>query len=178
MPMIKGNRQSLSLIPVVMILLLNIPVVVSADEGVVYKDSRPLKNIFNVEKSDTPAKEEEAKKSYLYDPRGKTDPFKSFIAVRQEEEAKEKKKPRTYLETLDLSQISLSVIVIGPKGKWAMVKDPKGLGHVIEEGTAVGTNGGVVYKIKPGEIIVREEYKDFRGKTQIRDIPKKTPAVR
>ena len=74
--------------------------------------------------------------------------------------------------------MDLVVIVISPKGKWAMVKDSKGLGHVIKEGTAIGTNGGVVYKIKEGEVIVREEYKDFRGRKQYRDIAKKSPSLR
>jgi len=120
----------------------------------------------------------EVDKGYLYDPTGKTDPFKSFIAIREETEKKEKKKPKTYLETLELSQLDLIVIVMGKKGQWAMVKDSKGIGHVIKEGTAIGRNGGVVYAIKEGEVIIREEYKDFRGKIQTKDIIKKTPSLR
>jgi len=53
-----------------------------------------------------------------------------------------------------------------------MVQDSKGVGHVIKEGTLIGTNSGVVYKISQDEIIVREEYKDFRGQTQYREISK------
>ena len=117
-------------------------------------------------------------RSYLYDPTNKTDPFQSFIAVREEKEKEEKKKPRTYLETLELSQLTLVAIAIGPEGKWAMVKDSKDIGHVIKEGTPIGTNGGVVYKIDEGEVIIREEYKDFRGRLQYRDISKKTPSER
>jgi type IV pilus assembly protein PilP len=107
--------------------------------------------------------------NFIYDPTGKTDPFKSFIAIREEEE---KAKTKTYLETVDLSQLDLVVIVIGPKGKWAMVQDKKGSGHVIKEGTPIGTNNGVVSKISRGEVIIREEYKDFRGQTQYREISK------
>lgn len=118
-------------------------------------------------------------KDYLYDPTDKTDPFQSFIAVREEQEKEEEKtKPRTYLETLELSQLDLIVIVIGKEGRWAMVRDSKGLGHVIKEGTPIGTNDGVVYKIAEGEVIIREEYKDFRGRTQIREIKKQTPTIR
>ena len=70
--------------------------------------------------TETPDKEETEKEKqqdqgYIYDPAGRTDPFKSFIVVREEQLEKEEKKPRTYLETLELSQLSLSVIAISPK---------------------------------------------------------------
>ncbi len=113
-------------------------------------------------------------RKYLYDPTGKTDPFKSFIVIRDEKADKEKKKPRTYLETLELSQLSLSVIVIGKQGRWAMVKDSKDDGHVIKEGTPIGTNGGVVFKIQPGEVIIREEFTNFKGEKEFREVSKKT----
>jgi Tfp pilus assembly protein PilP len=108
--------------------------------------------------------------NYIYDPTNKTDPFKSFLATREEQA---RTKAKTYLETLELSQLDLTVTVVSPKGKWAMVKDSKGGGHVIKEGTPIGTNNGVVYKISQGEVVIREEYKDFRGQTQYRDITKK-----
>jgi Tfp pilus assembly protein PilP len=150
-----------------------------ASQEVIYKDPRPLKKVFSVQAATGKVEVKEKKvKGYLYDPRGKTDPFASFIAKREKVEKKEKKKPRTYLETLDLSQLNLSVIVVSPKGKWAMVRDSKGLGHVIKEGTGIGTNGGVVHEIKAGEVIIREEFKNFRGEIQHKDIVKKTPSTR
>jgi len=106
---------------------------------------------------------------YIYDPTGKTDPFKSFIATREE---KEKERTKTYLETLELSQLNVVVIVISSRNRWAMVQDSKGVGHVIKEGTLIGMNSGVVYKIDQGEVIIREEYKDYRGQTQYREITK------
>lgn len=112
--------------------------------------------------------------NYIYDPTGKTDPFKSFIATQQEKAEKKREKPRTELETLELSQLTLSVIVIGEKGKWAMVRDSKDKGHIIKRGTPIGTNGGVVYRIIPGEVIIREEFVDFKGKKQFKDVSKKT----
>jgi hypothetical protein len=150
-----------------------------ASQELLYKDPRPLKKVFAVQ---TGADKAETKmgmgKGYLYDPTGKTDPFASFIAKREKIEKKQSRKPRTYLETLDLSQLKLSVIVMSPKGKWAMVRDSKGLGHVIKEGTGIGTNGGVVHEIKAGEVIIREEYENFRGETQHKDIIKKTPSTK
>ncbi|NLA74240.1 MAG: pilus assembly protein PilP [Deltaproteobacteria bacterium] len=113
-------------------------------------------------------------RKYIYDPSGKTDPFKPFIVTQEEKAAKEKEKPKTYLETLELSQISLTVIVIGENSKWAMVKDSKDDGHVIKEGTPIGTNGGVVHKIQPGEVVIREEFINFRGEKDFRDVSKRT----
>jgi len=106
---------------------------------------------------------------YLYDPTNKTDPFKSFVAIREEQA---KSKAKTYLETLELSQLDLVVTVVGSKGKWAVVKDSKGVGHVIKEGTPIGTKEGVVYKISQGVVVIREQQKDFRGQTQYTDITK------
>jgi len=111
---------------------------------------------------------------YVYDPTGKTDPFKSFIAEQESITEKKKRKPKTYLETLDLSQLDLIAIIISQKGSWAMVRDSKGIGHVIRKGTAIGLNEGVVYEIKEKELIVREKHKDFRtGQVKDKDIAKK-----
>ena len=120
---------------------------------------------------------EKKEKKYIYDPNGKTDPFKSFIVGFEEKEKKKNEKPKTYLETCELSQLTLSVIIIGEKDKWAMVKDSKGDAYVIKEGTPIGTNDGVVYKIKPGEVIIREKYTNpFKGEKEFRDMIKRTPS--
>jgi type IV pilus assembly protein PilP len=115
-----------------------------------------------------PKAEEAAKEDYRYDPTGKTDPFRSFIAIQEAMEAeKKKRKPRTYLETLDISQLDLIAIIVGPKGNYAMVRDAKGLGYVIKKGTPIGVREGVVYQINENEVIIREK---VRGKE--RDVSK------
>ncbi len=156
---------------------------VQGAEDVVFKDPKPLKDIVVKDIVETPRgtdtkKEKDKEEKYIYDPNGKTDPFKSFIAIREEQREKERAKPKTYLETLELSQLDLVMIAVSSKGKWAMVRDSKGLGHVIREGTAIGTNGGVVFRIEKGEVVVREEYLDFRGQKRFRDVIKKTPSLR
>ena len=127
------------------------------------------------EDSDKPTSE--GKDDYIYDPSGKTDPFKSFIALQEEMEEKKRRKPRTYLETVELSQLQLTLIIIGGKENWAMVRDSKGLGHVIKKGTYIGTDGGIVHEIREKEVIVREEYKDFRGNVQYRETFKRLPSL-
>ena len=151
----------------------------SGVEDLVYKGARPLKKIFETQKKSVSEVATEAgEKTYYYDPTGKTDPFKSFIAEQESIEANKARKPKTYLETLDLSQLELIAIIVGPKGNWAMVRDSKGLGHVIQKGTAMGTRGGVVYKIAEGEVTIREEFKDFRGQKKFKDVAKKVPSLR
>ena len=123
---------------------------------------------------DTEVKE----RKYLYNPVGKTDPFKSFIVMQSEKRDKEEE-PRTYLETLELSQISISVIIIGEKDRWAMVKDNKGDGYIIKVGTRIGLERGYVYEINPGEIIIREEYRNITsGEKEFRDVSKRTQTDR
>jgi Tfp pilus assembly protein PilP len=120
--------------------------------------------------------EEKETESYSYDPTNKPDPFKSFIIVKKElEEEKEKEEPRTYLETLDLSQLTVTAIVLSKTKKWALVQDSKGEGHVIEVGTSLGRKRGKVVKIKESEVVVREYNTDYRGNEVINDISLKLP---
>ena len=151
-----------------------------ASSEVVFKVNRPPKKIFDSKQEQVGEETQEGSETqdlpYFYDPTGKTDPFKSFIAIQEELEEKKKAKPKTYLETLDLSQLELIAIIVGPKGNWAMVRDSKGLGHVVRKGTLIGTNSGVVENITAKEVIIREEYRDYRGGLQYRNVAKELPS--
>ena len=125
-------------------------------------------------KEDLKAKEKEI---YSYDPTNKADPFKSFIIIKKELEETQQKRPRTYLETLDLSQLTVSATVLTPTRNWALVRDSKGDGHVIKVGTLIGKRGGRVIKVSEQEIIVRESYKNIRGREIVRDKTMKLPSV-
>ena len=154
-----------------------------AAEALLYKEPRPMKEIFETQKKTGEADKTEIiidgkTVTYFYDPRGKTDPFKSFIAKMEEVEKKKTQKPRTYLETLELSQLALIAVIVGPKGNWAMVREAKGTGHVIRKGTAIGTKGGIVHEINDRAVIIREAYKDFKGRMKYKDIAKRVPGLR
>ncbi|PKN64764.1 MAG: hypothetical protein CVU57_13185 [Deltaproteobacteria bacterium HGW-Deltaproteobacteria-15] len=156
------------------------PIASAVPHEVINKESRPMKKLFEAPNEPASAQASDpgvTVAKYSYDPSGKTDPFKSFIAEQEAVEEKGVRKPRTYLETLDLSQLELIAIISGPKGNWAMVRDSKGVGHVIQKGTPIGTNSGTVYAVTEKEVIVREEFKDFRGTVQHRDIAKKLPSL-
>lgn len=147
-----------------------------ASQELSYKGPRGQKELLPDDKNiNTPVQPAKIlSEGYVYDPTGKTDPFKSFIAEQESIEEKKKRKPKTYLETLDLSQLDLIAIIVSQKGNWAMVRDSKGIGHVIRKGTPIGLNEGVVYEIKEQELIVREKHKDFRtGKIKDKDTAKK-----
>jgi len=114
---------------------------------------------------------------YFYDPTNKIDPFKSFISIKDEIEGEAEEEPRTYLETLDISQLTVSAIVLSGKDSWALIRDSKGDGHVIKVGTPIGKNRGKVARITKNEIIVREQYKNIKGKIITRDISIKLPGT-
>jgi len=146
---------------------------------VVYKDPRPRKDFQKIVDES----------AYVYDAENKTDPFASFIVERErilselEKERRKKfeqlgqkkalinelKAAKTELQKIDISQLSLTGIIDTRKKMWAMVKDPKGRGHVLTKGTFIGTNGGMV------DEIVREEIETDFGKTIVRKVIVKEP---
>lgn len=157
------------------------PLAHGAQEAV-YKDRRPMKKLFESQQTSgagETSKEHTEGAHFTYDPTGKTDPFKPFLVEQEPAEEKQKQvvRPRTYLETLDLSQLELIAIVVGPRGNFAMLRDSKGTGHVIRKGTPVGMNNGQVYSITEKEVTIREEFKDFRGSIQHKDIAKRLPSL-
>jgi type IV pilus assembly protein PilP len=168
------RKGSLFLVPAV---LLTASWAGAASQDGVYKSTLPPKPAAVEPQTVSTTPEKSEAKPWAYDPVGKTDPFKSFILEQEEMAEKVKRKPRTYLETLDLSQLELIAIITGPQGNYAMVKDSKGVGHVIIKGTAIGTNGGVVDRITDREVVIREEYQDFRGATRFKDVSKKLPSL-
>ncbi len=114
---------------------------------------------------------------YSYDPTNKIDPFKSFISIKEELEEETKEEPRTYLETLDISQLTISAIVLSGKENWALIRDSKGDGHIVKVGTSVGKSRGKVIRISKNELMVREYYKDIKGKKITRDVSIKLPSI-
>lgn len=152
------------------------PVVNAEKEKPATPQKKAAEGISEKETAEGEAAEEKAREEYFYDPTNKVDPFKSFIIVRKElEEEKEKEEPRTYLETLDLSQLTVTAIVLSKKNKWALVKDSKGEGHVINIGTAIGRKRGQVVKILEREVVVREYDTDYRGNEVVTNISLKLP---
>ncbi len=151
-----------------------------AGTGVLYKKARPQQDL---------AKEGE----YFYRPIGKVDPFAPFII--KEEESREDlgvddftrkktkrmaamervlkklREPKTELQRISISKLTLTAIIKGQTKTWAMVSDQKGRGYRLEKGTYIGKNGGVV------DTIISEEKMTSFGRQSVRKITIKEPYI-
>lgn len=151
---------------------------------VVYKEARPKKDLAGTAKDQA---EIEKKAVYVYDPIGKTDPFIPFInkagtkaqkglarpkrAPKMEALLMKLKEAKTELQKIEMSQLTLTAIVRNEGKNLAMVSDPKGRGYLLERGTLIGTNGGVVHEI------ISEDKETSFGIESIRKLIIKEPYV-
>jgi Tfp pilus assembly protein PilP len=127
------------------------------------------------ESSSSTGAEKAGRERPAYNPAGLPDPFKPFLVKEEEIEEKETEKPKTYLETLELSQLDLIAIITMGEERRAMVRDAKGVGYMIKVGTPIGTKGGVVHEIRSNELVIREKHRDFRGQLQVKEVIKPLP---
>lgn len=127
-----------------------------------------------VDATPTPAAtpEEEAAQEYNYNPIGKRDPFRSFLA---DELAPDTRKVVTPLQRYDIDQLHIIGIIWGISSPRAMVTTPDGKGYVVQKGTLIGKNWGKVSRITQDEVIISEEYRDFEGKLIVTEVPLKLP---
>nr|HID59890.1 hypothetical protein [Desulfobacterales bacterium] len=112
---------------------------------------------------------------YVYNPKGKVDPFRPLFDTGAGTVAPVKKRrkrdiPLTPLQKVELSQLRLVGIVFSGKEKRALVEDASGKGYIVTRGTYIGTHFGKVIKILKDRIIIEEEIEDFLGRTR----PEKT----
>jgi type IV pilus assembly protein PilP len=108
-----------------------------------------------------------ASKTYTYDPTGKRDPFRSFIADQQQARSKQERGP---LEQFDLNQLFVVAVVWGNERPRALVQDPSGRDYIVQEGTPIGKNDGTVLRIQDNSVLVRETYVDYLGAQTTKEI--------
>jgi type IV pilus assembly protein PilP len=102
-----------------------------------------------------------AQEEYVYNPIGRRDPFRSFLATygaRIQDDT-----PRTPLQRYEISEYSLVGIIWGVDQPRSLVEDPSGTGHVMELGTYIGKNWGKVTQITASEVVVTEEFQNLNG---------------
>lgn len=104
--------------------------------------------------------------TFYYDPKGKRDPFRSFL-FDPPGEAVVAEGP---LERFDVSQLSLVAVIWDVESSRALVQDPSGMSFIIAKGTRVGKNAGRVTRIADNAVVVMETYVDTFGKETTRDI--------
>jgi type IV pilus assembly protein PilP len=113
--------------------------------------------------------EEKKEPPYTYNPRGKRDPFKPFIALGPKKPVR-RKAPLTPLQRYDVSELKLVGILKGPGGYRALVEDAGGKGFIIGKGTLIGPGDGRVKEIHENRVIIEETYKDIFGQIKRRKI--------
>lgn len=112
----------------------------------------------------------EAQEGYVYNPIGKRDPFRSFLASGPKDDDDT---PRTPLQRFDLDQYQLVGVIWGIDRPRALVQDPEHTGHVVEIGTYIGKNWGKVTQITSSGVVVTEEYQTIDGELVVNEIPMK-----
>jgi type IV pilus assembly protein PilP len=111
--------------------------------------------------------EETSAPSYSYDPAGRRDPFEPPVMVKRP--LSQSNEPLTPLQKYDLDQLRLIGVIIGKGVPSAMVVAPDGKSYILQKGTKVGKNNGVVVRIKQDSVVVQETYYDFSGEVRKND---------
>ena len=104
----------------------------------------------------------EAENAYFYDPIGRRDPFLSPFHVTPEQDVVNEAK--TPLQRFPLEQLKLVGVIWEASQPKALIEDRDGLGYIVEAGTLIGANGGVIRTIEPGRVVIEEYETDFSGK--------------
>jgi hypothetical protein len=136
--------------------------------GLVYKEMRPQKTPFDPGKIPDPFLSYLIRRSREASEKA-ADERKKMLAAEERlkrrklaaaERLKALKEPKTELQKMSLSQLTLTAIVQAADAAWAMVRDERGRGFVLKKGTHIGTNGGVVSKIAINQkkVIIKEPY--------------------
>lgn len=104
----------------------------------------------------------------FYDPAGKRDPFVPFLRV-ERTTARGMMGSLSPLQRYDLGELRFVGMIWGPRGAHALVEDAEGKGYTVTVGTKIGRGGGIVTRITDGEILVKEEFRDYTGTKVVRE---------
>jgi Tfp pilus assembly protein PilP len=77
---------------------------------------------------------------YVYEAKGRRDPFRPLIRPRVETV---KARPKTGLAALDVKELKLAGIIWGGRGYYALVEAPNGAGYVVRLNDTVGEDARV-----------------------------------
>lgn len=102
---------------------------------------------------------------YVYDKKGKRDPFVSLVVTVVEKP----KKGQTPLENYDVSAIKILGIVWNEKGHFAEAVLPDGKAYTLREGMTIGIHEGKIQKINKNHIVIIERIKDYKGQLKSKE---------
>ena len=115
----------------------------------------------------SPPAEEVVVASFVYDPTGKRDPFRSYQWERPDRPDKDLRGP---LEEFDLNQLAVVAVVWATGNARALIQDPSGQSYIIGEGARVGKNEGKVVRIDDNMVVVKETYVDYMGERTMKNV--------
>jgi Tfp pilus assembly protein PilP len=107
------------------------------------------------------------KEEYIYDSKGRRDPFMSLVVITKQKPLK--KKGATPIESFSIDEIKLLAIAWDKSKYYALIMLPDKKTFTITEGMTLGLEGGKVEKITENEVIIREYVKDYRGNIKPKD---------
>ncbi len=114
---------------------------------------------------------EETKKAeqeiYVYDPKGKRDPFFSLVTILKQKP--ERKKGSAPFESYSVDEINLLAIAWDNQKYYALIMLPDKKSYTITEGMKLGLYGGKVQKITKDMVVIREYIKDYKGDLKQKD---------
>jgi len=103
--------------------------------------------------------------TYVYNPIGKRDPFRSPEAEPAAQASLVNTACTEPLCRFDVDQLTLVAVVSGDANPLAMVQDPQGRGYFVRRNTRVGRQGGKVTQIMSDAVVVTEYFTTPDGKT-------------
>ena len=137
-----------------------------AKSGAVAKQKSQAKKPAAVKQDKT--RFESVAKSYVYNPEGKRDPFRSILLDLARQEQTDV--PRAPLEQFELPQLALTAIIWETTRPRALITDPGGRSFVVMKGSRIGKNSGRVVHIGDNLVLVKETYVDFAGEQSTKDV--------
>lgn len=91
---------------------------------------------------------------YIYDPKGRRDPFKAYVEAKPEEA--DVAGPLMPLQQYDVDQLKLVGVIWNVNDPKAMFIDPKNQVHIVRRDERIGRKNGYVAVIREGEVVVVE----------------------
>ncbi|MBI5025576.1 MAG: pilus assembly protein PilP [Nitrospirae bacterium] len=124
-----------------------------------------------VEKAEVKEQVQEAPKpeeqGYVYESKGRRDPFVPLIEVKK---GKEKKLRGTGLESYDIADFKLIATAWDKNQYYALLLAPDKKAYTVRVGTTLGLHMGKVKKISQDRVTIQETAKNYKGELKPREI--------
>lgn len=111
------------------------------------------------------------KEPYSYTSAGKPDPFVPLIAdiLEKSKASASNSRDQEYLTPLqkyELKDLKLVAVVVSDNEPTAMLEDPTGYGYFVRKNMLVGPNEGVVERVTPDGLIIKEKFYNSLGEVE------------